>query len=94
MVIDRRRFMGVMGAWGASAALPPALGAQSDQPSPISYEEVRAKLAGTKLFLVPYSHNDHSWICTNLWDRERGPLVHKEALDIMFGRKSSSGSGT
>ena len=87
MVIDRRRFMGVMGAWGASAALPPALGAQSDQPSPISYEEVRAKLAGTKLFLVPYSHNDYSWICTNLWDRERGPLVHKEALEIMRREK-------
>ena len=36
MAIDRRRFMGVVGAWGASAALPPTLGAQSDQARPIS----------------------------------------------------------
>ena len=87
MAINRRRFMGLMGVLGAEAGLPGTFAAKSKSSIPLSYEQVRSKLAGTKLFFVPYSHNDYSWLCTNLWDRERAPLVHKEALEIMRREK-------
>ena len=44
---------------------------------------MQSRLSGTRLFVVPYAHNDYSWLGTNLWDRERTPLVHKEVLEIM-----------
>ena len=87
MAINRRRFMGVMGVLGAEAALPGTFAAESNSSAPLSYEEVRSKLAGTKLFFVPYAHNDYGWLNSNLWDRERTALVHKEALEIMRREK-------
>ncbi len=83
MGINRRRFMALMGVLGASAGVSPTIGSESSQSSASTYEEVRSRLAGAKLFFVPYGHNDYGWLNSNLWDRERTPLVHREALEIM-----------
>jgi len=88
MEINRRRFVALMGILGVHAAAPPGTGTdQSTRATPPSYEKVRSKLAGTKLFFVPYGHNDYGWLDSNLWDRERLPLVHKEALEVMRQEK-------
>jgi alpha-mannosidase len=82
MPIERRRFMTALGALGLGAVTRPRT-SQSSAPAAPSYEEVRSKLAGTKVFIVPYAHNDYGWLNSNLWDRRRTPLVHREALELM-----------
>jgi alpha-mannosidase len=72
VTLNRREFLGLLGAV-----------AQSAPAAPVSPAEARTALAGTKLIIVPYAHNDFGWLRSNLWDRERTPLVHKEALEIM-----------
>ena len=83
IAIERRRFLAALGTLGMGAAMPAALAPQEGKPVRLSYEEVRSKLAGTKIFIVPYAHNDYGWLNSNLWDRERTPWVHKEALEVM-----------
>jgi alpha-mannosidase len=85
--MNRRRLLALMGALGASAALPNSIAGISDAPSAISYEEMRSKLSGTKLFIVPHAHNDYGWLNSHLWDVARLALVHKEALEIMRRQK-------
>jgi alpha-mannosidase len=85
--MNRRRLLALMGALGASAALPNSIAGISGPPSAISYEEIRSKLSGTKLFIVPHAHNDYGWLNSHLWDRARLALVHKEALEIMRREK-------
>lgn len=85
--MNRRRWMYLVGGWGATAALAKPMVGQSKQPAPSSYEEIRAKLANTKLFIVPHAHNDYGWLNSHLWDTERLALVHKEALEIMRREK-------
>ena len=87
MTMNRRRFVAILGSLGAGAALPVTMESQSTQAPALSYEEVRSKLAGAKLFFVPYYHADYGWLNTNLWDRTRNPEVHKEALEIMRREK-------
>src|SRR5881628_3614723 len=87
MAIKRRRFMATLGALGVGAVMPGTAGLQSSEPARLSYDEVRSKLANTKLFFVPYAHNNFGWLTSNLWDRKRTPLVHKEALEIMRREK-------
>src|SRR5215472_12255430 len=83
--MDRRRFMFAMGALGAAARRSPA--AQAGEKPPLTYNEVRSKLAASKIFLVPYSHDDYSYLHTHLWDKERIPEIQKEALEIMRREK-------
>ena len=80
--------MAALGALGVGAVVPGALRSQSDKPASLSYEQVRARLAGAKIFVVPYAHNDYGWLNSNLWDRKRTPLVHKEALEVMRREKA------
>src|SRR5215471_760177 len=80
--MQRREFLTWLGVLG-SGTVASTGGAQSQEYSRASYEEVRSKLSGKKLFVLPYSHNDYGWLNSNLWDRERLALVHKEALEIM-----------
>jgi alpha-mannosidase len=87
MELDRRRFVSLIGAFGVSQVVPESAKTQSNQTKRPSYDEVRSKLSGAKLFFVPYGHNDYGWLNTNLWDRARTPLVHKEALEIMRREK-------
>jgi alpha-mannosidase len=85
--MNRRQWIYLLGAWGAGAALAKPMAGQSNLPGPVSYEEMRAKLARTKLFLIPHAHNDYGWLNSHLWDRARLALVHKQALEIM-GREN------
>ena len=78
----RREFMASLGAMGLSGTSSAGAQAQEEH-SPASYREVRSKISGKKFFVLPYSHNDYGWLNSNLWDRERLTLVHKEALEIM-----------
>jgi len=59
--MDRRRFVSLIGAFRAGRVLTGSLNAQSKQINPPSYDEVRSKLSGTRLFVVPYGHNDYGW---------------------------------
>src|ERR1700722_10212078 len=70
---------------GVRAAFPldAKADAQAGASAVMSYEEVRAKLASTKLFWIPYTHNDYGWLGTHRWDLERLSLAHKETLEIM-----------
>lgn len=81
--MDRRRFVLVMGALGVASGLSPSARSQSDENARLTYDGVRSKLAGSKIFLIPYSHEDDGWEDTQLWELERIPDIHKEALEIM-----------
>jgi hypothetical protein len=87
MALSRRRFVAFLGAIGADTALPRALESEPERVGSVSYEQARSMMARTKLFFVPYGHNDYGWLNSNLWDRVRTPLVHKEALEIMRHEK-------
>ena len=77
--IKRRELLVLLGAAGVTGA-----GAQSKPAAaPISAAEARAALAGTKLIIIPYAHNDFGWLRSNLWDRDRTSMVQKEALELM-----------
>lgn len=64
-----------------SAAVEAA--AQVGAPEAASYEEVREKLRGAKIFFVPYSHNDFSWFASETWHWERAALIDERAVEIM-----------
>ena len=57
--------------------------AQTGDPESESYEQVRSKLEGTKILLVPYSHNDFSWFASEAWHWERAALIDERAVEIM-----------
>ena len=57
--------------------------AQTGDPESESYEQVRSKLAGAKILLVPYSHNDFSWFASEAWHWERAALIDERAVEIM-----------
>ena len=82
MPIDRRRFLESLGVLGAAApfAAQAQEGAEAEMPS---YEEVREKMKGAKLFFVPYSHNDFSWFATETWHHERAARIEKHAVEIL-----------
>ena len=82
MPIDRRRFLESLGVLGAAAPLAAQAqeGAETEMPS---YEEVREKIKGSKLFFVPYSHNDFSWFATETWHHERAARIEKHAVEIL-----------
>ena len=79
MSIDRREFLEVMALVGAAAEAA----AQTGNPESESYEQVRRELAGTKILLVPYSHNDFSWFASEAWHWERAALIDERAVEIM-----------
>ncbi|MDE0102082.1 MAG: hypothetical protein OXN89_06860 [Bryobacterales bacterium] len=79
MSIDRRDFLGMLALLGAAAQAA----AQTGDPASESYEEVRTKLEGAKLLLVPYSHNDFSWFASEAWHWERAALIDERAVEIM-----------
>ncbi len=56
---------------------------QVGDPESESYEQVREKLEGAKLLLVPYSHNDFSWFASEAWHWERAALIDERAVEIM-----------
>ncbi len=57
--------------------------AQTGDPESESYQQVREKLAGAKIMLVPYSHNDFSWFASEAWHWERAALIDERAVEIM-----------
>ena len=57
--------------------------AQTGDPESESYEQVRSKLEGAKILLVPYSHNDFSWFASEAWHWERAALIDERAVEIM-----------
>ena len=79
MAIDRREFLGMMTLLGAAAQAA----AQVGDPESTSYEEVRSKIEGAKILLVPYSHNDFSWFASEAWHWERAALIDERAVEIM-----------
>lgn len=79
MPIDRRDFFGMLAL--ASAAAQAA--AQVGDAESSSYEEVRRKLEGAQILLVPYSHNDFSWFASETWHWERAALIDERAVEIM-----------
>ena len=79
MSIDRRDFLGMMTLLSASAQAA----AQTGDPEAHSYEQVREKLDGAKILLVPYSHNDFSWFASEAWHWERAALIDERAVEIM-----------
>ena len=52
-------------------------------PSSLGYAGVRKKLADLRLFIVPYSHNDWSWVHTRQWQADRAGLLITEVLDAL-----------
>lgn len=79
MAVDRREFLGMMALLGAVAQAA----AQVGDPESTSYEEVREKIAGAKILLVPYSHNDFSWFASEAWHWARAALIDERAVEIM-----------
>lgn len=79
MPIDRRDFFGILAL--ASAATQAA--AQLGDAESTSYEQVRQKIEGAKILLVPYSHNDFSWFASETWHWERAALIDERAVEIM-----------
>ena len=79
MSIDRRDFLGMMALLGAAARAAAEVG----DPESESYEQVRSKLEGAKILLVPYSHNDFSWFASEAWHWERAALIDERAVEIM-----------
>ena len=57
--------------------------AQTGDPESESYEQVRSKLEGAKILLVPYSHNDFSWFASEAWHWARAALIDERAVEIM-----------
>ena len=57
--------------------------AQVGDPESESYQQVRRKLEGAKILLVPYSHNDFSWFASETWHWERAALIDERAVEIM-----------
>ena len=63
--------------WGLAAA--GGLGAAESLP----YREVRNKIQGRRLLIVPYSHMDLSWVHSEQWQADRAAIVISEALDAL-----------
>lgn len=79
MTIDRRDFLTTLTLLSAAAQAA----AQVGDPESESYEQVRSKLEGAKILLVPYSHNDFSWFASEAWHWERAALIDERAVEIM-----------
>ncbi len=79
MAIDRRDFLAMLALLSAATD---AAGQVGDEESE-SYEQVRKKLEGAKILLVPYSHNDFSWFASEAWHWERAALIDEKAVEIM-----------
>lgn len=79
MSIDRRDFFGMLALAGAAAQAAAEVGDAEAS----SYEEVRQKLEGAQILLVPYSHNDFSWFASETWHWERAALIDERAVEIM-----------
>ena len=62
--------------------------AQTGDPEAATYDEVIAKLRGSKILLVPYSHNDFSWFASEAWHWERAALIDERAVEIMRRHES------
>ena len=82
MAVDRRQFLEALTFLGAAITHARAQAPDNDRRMP-SYEEVREAMKDTKLFFVPYSHNDYSWFATETWHHERAARIEKHAVEIL-----------
>ena len=82
MAVDRRQFLEALTFLGAAITHARAQTPDNDRRMP-SYTEVREAMKDTKLFFVPYSHNDYSWFATETWHHERAARIEKHAVEIL-----------
>ena len=82
--MKRREFLylvGLLEAAGLSSALPGILAAAQDEG--LDYEEIRKRLQGRRLFVLPFSHVDWAWVNTRAWMIRRHATALAEVLDIL-----------
>ena len=46
-----------------------------------TYAEIRRRLEGRQLWIIPYSHNDWAWTHTRAWQADRAARIVAQALD-------------
>lgn len=78
--MKRREFLGLMGALGGLFVSPGTSFAAEEK---IGYQKIRERLAGMKLFIIPYSHTDWAWVNSRQWMIHRHSIVLSEALDVL-----------
>jgi hypothetical protein len=69
-----------MGVAGGLFLHPGTLLAADQQ---VGYQEILARLAGRKLFIIPFSHVDWAWVNSRQWMIHRHSQVLSEALDLL-----------
>ena len=69
--MKRREFLGLMGALGGLFVSPGTSFAAEEK---IGYQKIRERLAGMKLFIIPYSHTDWAWVNSRQW------MIHRHSI--------------
>ncbi len=78
--MNRRQWLRAAGLLGLLAGRPlPFFGAEAT----LSYPEIQRRLAGRKIFILPYSHHDWAWVHTRQWQADRAAVVISEVLDLL-----------
>jgi hypothetical protein len=77
------KLAGYLGALYEAAEMTPTQADSVGEKGSLTYQQIREKLADTKIYVVPYAHSDWSWVHTRQWQEDRDNLIFHEVLDIL-----------
>jgi hypothetical protein len=78
--MKRPELLGFMSTPGGLFASPAAWLTAEVRPD---LKQIHARLAGKRLFVVPFSHVDWAWVNSRQWMIHRHSFVLSEALDLL-----------